>query len=278
MDTVNFKDLSPDEYKKETSDKWTDTPCGSNYTNKEFLSKEYFDEIEFHRYETHPWIREAIDSFDLKGKKVLEIGFGMGSDHLSLARRGAFMNGIDLTPSHVEITKARLNIFGEVSNLVNGDAELLPYKNESFDFVYSLGVIHHSPDTEKIISEIHRVLKPGGGCYIAVYHKNSLFFWWSVFLVNYLIKRAWLKRTLKQQISLIEYPGTNENLVIKLYKRKEFADLFYRYKRVNSCVKHLIPIDIAYFSKYFKEPQKPTPLLTKIASKLGWYVIVEAKK
>ena len=278
LDTKDFIALSPEEYKKQTEEKWTDSPCGSNYSAEEYLTKEYFEEIEEHRYSSHPWINEAIDSFNLKGKDVLEIGFGMGTDHLNMARRGGNMNGIDLTRRHLDITKTRLELYGLKSNLINGDAENLPYNDNTFDFIYSLGVIHHSPDTEKIISEINRVLKPGGKCYVAVYHKNSVFFWWSVFIVNYLIRGGWKKRTLKQQISLVEYPGTNENLVIKLYKKNEFDKLFDKFYKKESHIKHLIPTDLEYISGIFSHKNKPTKFLTLMGNKFGWYVVVEATK
>lgn len=278
LNTTKFNERSPDAYKRETIDHWSATPCGSNYSDVAPRTKEYFEDIERHRYQTHPWIKKSIDSFDINGKKVLEIGFGMGTDHLNLARRGAVMYGIDLTPTNREISFERFKIYDMKSELITGDAENLPYTDNSFDFVYSFGVIHHSPDTQRIISEVHRVLKPGGKCWITVYHKNSIFFWWSVFLVNYLLKGGWRRRTLKQHLSLIEHPCNNENMVIRLYKRKEFASMFHLFRNVNSYIKHLLPCDIAYLARLYKNKSMPSPFLTKIGNKFGWYVIVEAVK
>jgi len=81
---------------------------------------------------------------------------------LSLARRGARTHGVDLTPGHVELTRERLRLNGFAPRLVNADAEALPFPDNRFDFVYSFGVVHHSPDTARAVSEIFRVLKPGG--------------------------------------------------------------------------------------------------------------------
>ena len=189
LDTKTFNQLSDEEYKRQTQEHWSGDPCGSNTSEKQELRKGYFDEVEVYRYRTHPWILDNINRFDIKGKETLEIGYGMGTDHLSLARRGATMHGIDLTQRHYGITSKRFELYGESSKLLTGDAENLPYEDNFFDFVYSFGVIHHTPNTEKAISEIHRVLKPGGKCWVTVYHKNSIFFWWSVLLWKHIIKQ-----------------------------------------------------------------------------------------
>lgn len=278
VDTVNFKQLSDEDYKRETVSNWSESPCGSNYSEREYLTKEYFDEIEKHRYFTHPWILDTINSLDLQGKKVLEIGCGMGTDHLAMARKGGIMHTVDLTPRNLEITRERFKQYGYRTQLALGDAEFLPYPTNSMDFVYSFGVIHHSPDTDKIISEIHRVLKPGGKCYVTVYHKHSLFFWWSVFFGNFLWKKGWKKRTLQQQISLIEYPNNHENMVIRLYRKNEFKGKFDQFKNTTSSINHLIPADIFCFSRFFKNPFKPSPFLNRLAHKLGWYITVKAMK
>jgi len=278
INTTRFGLLSSKEYKKETKSHWSKSPCGSNYSDAEFGTKEYFDQVEMHRYSTHPWIKKAVDSFDIKGQNILEIGFGMGTDHLNLARRGGIMHGVDLTPRNLEITSKRFELYGLKTKLSVGDAERLPYNSNTMDFIYSFGVVHHSPDTKAIISEIQRVLKPGGKCWVSVYHKNSIFFWWSVLVVKYLMKGGHTKRELNQQLSLVEYPGTNENMVIRLYKRKEFELLFHQFAQTHSYVRHLLPCDIAYFSCFFKNRCQPSSFCNMLGKRVGWYVVVEALK
>ena len=278
LDTINFHNLSNKEFKRETIKNWTSAPCGSSYSDKKYLTKEYFEEIEKHRYATHPWILEAIHSFSIDQKKVLEIGFGMGTDHLSMARRGATLFGVDLTPRNIEVTKARFDLYGHKSRIMLGDAESLPLPDGEMDFVYSFGVAHHSPNTEKFIQEIFRVLRPGGKCYVTVYHKHSAFFWWNVYLVNYIFKRGWQKRTLRQQLSLIEHPNDNENLVIRLYEKKQFTKIFDQFRSVKSFIKHCLPADFVHLDRFYENPTLPTPFFSKIGNKIGWYVVVEATK
>ncbi|UJB69469.1 class I SAM-dependent methyltransferase [Acaryochloris sp. 'Moss Beach'] len=278
VDTVSFEAHSSEHYKHETQGHWSEDPCGSNYSDKDVFSKSYFNEIERHRYSTHPWLKKDIDSLDLESKKVLEIGYGMGTDHLSMARKGGVMYGIDLTPKNYEATSLRLEINNLESKLLTGDAEILPYEDGEFDFVYSFGVIHHSPNTSTIISEIFRVLKPGGKCYITVYHKNSVFFWWTTYFYKFLICRGYETRSLQEQLSLIEYPNDNENIVVKLYSRKEFESLFADFSSTFSYVRHLLPIDIAFLSGFWRNPTLPKKILNFLGNWFGWYVVVQAEK
>lgn len=273
IDTRKYKELSSEEYKRQTRIYWTNTPCGSNYSEETTLSRNYFDEIENHRYKNHPWIIEALSTFNIKGKKVLEIGYGIGTDHLQMAKHGGLMHGLDLTPISYEITKKRFEIYGLHSELRIGDGEYLPYPENYFDFVYSFGVIHHTPDTQIIINEIYRVLKSGGKCWITVYNKNSIFFWWTVYLYDWILKRGYKKETLKARISRIEYPNDNPYLVIRLYKKKEFEGMFRLFRVIESDIDHLIKEDIALFGKYI-----PIFLLKLLRKKFGWYIIVEGLK
>jgi len=273
MKTKDFVRLSDEEYKEQTRVHWGNVPCGSNYSDEMFMTKDFFEEIESHRYKSHPWILEAIRGFDIRGKKVLEIGYGMGTDHLQMARRGGSMYGLDLTPMSYEVTKKRFEIYGFHSELTVGDAENLPYPDDYFDFVYSFGVIHHTPNTQKVIDEIHRVLKPEGKVWIAVYHRNSIFFWWTVYLYGWVLKGGYTKETLEARISRIEYPNDNPNLVIKLYKKKEFEGMFPFFKVIKSDIDHLLKEDIALFGKYI-----PKILLNILRKTFGWYIIVEGFK
>jgi ubiquinone/menaquinone biosynthesis C-methylase UbiE len=108
------------------------------------------------------------------GKRVLEIGVGLGADHQLLAEAGAVLDGIDLTQRAVDHTGERFRQLGLTSNLQRADAENLPFADRSFDMVCSWGVIHHTPDTKRAAREIIRVLKPGGTFKVMIYNKHSI--------------------------------------------------------------------------------------------------------
>jgi len=105
---------------------------------------------------------------------MLEIGVGAGTDHLQWARAGLDCHGVDLTEEAIETTRRRLEIYGLDSDLKRIDAETLPFDDGTFDLIYSWGVIHHSENPQKIIAEIHRVLKKGGSFVGMMYGRYSL--------------------------------------------------------------------------------------------------------
>jgi 2-polyprenyl-3-methyl-5-hydroxy-6-metoxy-1,4-benzoquinol methylase len=110
----------------------------------------------------------------LRGKRVLEIGCGMGLHTELLAREGANVTSIDLTTTAVEATNRRLALKGLAAKVFQADAEKLPFEDASFDFVWSWGVIHHSARTARIVRHIARVLTPEGSCRVMVYNREGM--------------------------------------------------------------------------------------------------------
>src|SRR5690606_19372236 len=103
----------------------------------------------------------------------LEVGCGIGIDSIQFARAGNDLTLLDLTIESVSIARSRLESEGFTASYVSGDSENLPFADNQFDVVYSYGVIHHSPDTARSVSEIFRVLKPGGQAVVMLYNYFS---------------------------------------------------------------------------------------------------------
>jgi SAM-dependent methyltransferase len=121
--------------------------------------------------------------FDYKrypGAHILEVGCGMGCMAMNWAQHGACMTAVDLNPVAVEQTRQRFKLYELPGNIAHADGEYLPFPDDSFDYVYSWGVLHHSPNTARSISELHRVLKPGGAVGVMLYHRNSLLYRYQV--------------------------------------------------------------------------------------------------
>lgn len=152
---------------------WNQNPCGTQFTDLELGSKEFFAEVERFRYASQPFMREQMEFDAFRGKKLLEIGCGLGTDLLQFARGGALVTGVDLTPKSIELVLKRFAMEGLPVDARVADAERLPFADETFDVVYSFGVLHHTPDTSKAVSEVHRVLKPGGRIIVMLYHTRS---------------------------------------------------------------------------------------------------------
>jgi ubiquinone/menaquinone biosynthesis C-methylase UbiE len=160
--------------KEAVHDFWNDKACGEIYA----IGTDEVEALQLHankRYELEPYIYSFARFDEGQGKDVLEIGVGMGTDHLEWAKsKPSSLAGIDLTPRAIAYTRARLQAAGYHSNLQVGDAESLGFSDQTFDLVYSWGVLHHTPNTAKAIDEVYRVLRPGGIARIMIYHKYSV--------------------------------------------------------------------------------------------------------
>lgn len=159
--------------KQQVHDFWNEASCGEKIY-LEGSDREAYESQARTRYALEPYI-PAFAGFDrATGKRVLEIGVGLGADHQRFAEAGADLFGIDLTERAVEHTRRRLAVFALSSRVAVGDAEHLEFPDEYFDMVYSWGVLHHSPDTRMAISEVWRVLKRGGEARVMIYNRWSL--------------------------------------------------------------------------------------------------------
>jgi ubiquinone/menaquinone biosynthesis C-methylase UbiE len=152
---------------------WSRTPCGSWDATAEEGSPAYYEQIEARRYELEPFIHAYADFASTYGQQVLEIGVGLGTDHVQFARAGARLHGVDLTERGIELVRNRLEQEELSSELQVADAEQLPFADERFDVVYSWGVLHHTPDTPRAIREAIRVLRPGGRICVMLYARHA---------------------------------------------------------------------------------------------------------
>jgi SAM-dependent methyltransferase len=159
---------------QQVRDFWETAPCGEVYARGE-SPRERLEAQARARYALEPYIRGFARFEEARERDVLEIGVGMGADHLEWAHASPrSLSGIDLTGQAIVFTRERLGLYGLSSRLLVADAEHLPFRDSSFDLVYSWGVIHHSPDTPAAVREIARVLRPGGRARVMIYHGRSL--------------------------------------------------------------------------------------------------------
>ncbi len=134
---------------------------------------EFFDELEAYRYQKLSYLPKVVPFSSYKGKKVLEIGCGVGIDSLQFARAGAELTAVDLTPNAILFAKRNIELHGLHATFINANAESLDLPDDHFDAVYSHGVLHHTPRPQKAVDEVYRVLKPGGEAVIMLYKKYS---------------------------------------------------------------------------------------------------------
>jgi ubiquinone/menaquinone biosynthesis C-methylase UbiE len=169
----DIKSMVSEPLKTQVHDFWEANPCGAKFAQIEIGSAEFFAQVEQHRYKTEWHIPEVINFERWRGRDVLEVGCGLGTEAVRFARAGARYTGVDLTERSIQLVSRRFEQEGLCAALRVADAEALPFDDESFDAVYSHGVLHHTPDTQKAIDEVYRVLRPGGTAMVMLYHKHS---------------------------------------------------------------------------------------------------------
>jgi len=163
--------------KEEVRRFWNRASCDTEVANSPKFSHEYFEEIESFRYVDQAFIHSFAQFTRYRGKKVLEVGFGAGTDFVQWLRAGSLASGVDLTQEALDNLLHRIKVYGLPSpeKIQIADAEHLPFESNSFDLGYSFGVLMLAPDTEKAIKELVRVVVPNGEIKIMLYNRHSVY-------------------------------------------------------------------------------------------------------
>jgi 2-polyprenyl-3-methyl-5-hydroxy-6-metoxy-1,4-benzoquinol methylase len=156
---------------------WNDRPCNIRHSTAPVGTREYFDQVEARKYFVEPHIPGFAEFEKWRGKKVLEIGCGIGTDTINFARAGAHVTTVDLSDKSMELARKRAAVFGveESIDFRPGNAEQLStfVPPQKFDLIYSFGVIHHTPHPEAVMEELRKYARPGTTLKIMVYHRRS---------------------------------------------------------------------------------------------------------
>jgi len=161
---------------------WDDRPCNIHHSNKPLATREYFDEVEAKKFRAEPHIPDFCEFERWRGKRVLEIGCGIGTMATNFARHGADYTGVELSANSLDLSRKRFEIYGLQGKFFQGNAENLTdvLEPDSYDLVFSWGVIHHSPDPRAIIRNIDHYVSTGSTVKIMVYATNS----WKNFMIQ----------------------------------------------------------------------------------------------
>jgi ubiquinone/menaquinone biosynthesis C-methylase UbiE len=246
---------------------WDARPCNIRHSNKPLGSKEYFDEVEIRKYFVEPHIPKFADFATWKGKSVLEIGCGIGTDAVNFARAGAIYTGIELSEESLKIARNRFNLFDLEGNLLLGNAENLDSLNlkSNFDLIYSFGVLHHTPNISKALSGIKRMASKNSIIKIMVYAKNS----WKQVMIN---------------AGLDQPEGQPGCPIANSYSKEEISQLLFAngIQPVTLEQDHIFPYVIESYKnyQYTKQPWfecMPNEVFKVLEKDFGWHLLITAK-
>ena len=164
---------------------WNRRPCNIRHSPREVGSREYFEDVEERKYTVEPHIKRLAEFERWKGKKVLEIGCGIGTDTISFARAGARVTAVDLSEASLDVARRRAEVFGLADRIrfYQSDAENLSQTVpvERYDLIYSFGVIHHTPHPNRVLDQLRKYAGPTTILKVMVYHHWSWKVLWILF-------------------------------------------------------------------------------------------------
>jgi 2-polyprenyl-3-methyl-5-hydroxy-6-metoxy-1,4-benzoquinol methylase len=259
---------------------WNARPCNIRHSQAEVGTEEYFNQVEARKYFVEPHIPGFAEFEKWRGKRVLEIGCGIGTDTINFARAGANVTAVDLSVESLKLAKKRAEVFGLSDRIdfheVNAErlSETIPAAR--YDLVYSFGVIHHSPKPENIISEIrNNFVDSGSTLKLMVYNRHSWKVWWMLLQEK---MRFWdldaiiAKHSEAQTGCPITYSYSRHSARTLIGDGFYIDDVF---------VDHIFPYQIPKYVKYEYEKEwyfnmLPTFMFRALERRLGWHLCVTA--
>ena len=264
------------------SDYWNARPCNIRHSRQPVGSREYFDEVEARKYFVEPHIPGFADFAQWKGKKVLEIGCGIGTDTISFARHGAQVTAVDLTENSLQVARQRAKVFGldHQIRFVQANAERLSdsLPLETFDLIYSFGVIHHTPHPEKVLEQLRKYAGPNTMLKVMVYYRWSWKVLWIV--TTYGKCQFWKLNRLVADYSEAETGCPVTYSYSRSGGRKWLEDHGFRVTDV--AVDHIFPYVIPEYVEYRYKVVwyfrwMPKPLFHALERLFGWHLCLTAQ-
>jgi ubiquinone/menaquinone biosynthesis C-methylase UbiE len=252
---------------KEVQDFWNARPCNLRHSNALVGTKQYFDEVEERKYFVEPHIPAFADFTSWAGKRVLEIGCGMGTDATNFARNGAIYTGVELSSESLKLAKQRFDVFGLSGRFIEGNAEEIDQllQGEKFDLIYSFGVLHHTPSLENALKGIRSLMHSNSVFKMMVYAENS----W---------KSAMITAGLDQPEAQYGCPIANTYTIGAITLALNALD----FTVTSVSQDHIFPYVVEEYKKYqyVREPWfqvMPPEVFHALEKTLGWHLLVESK-
>jgi SAM-dependent methyltransferase len=257
---------------------WDSRPCNIRHSARPFGTREYFDEVEARKYFVEPHIPAFAQFSRWKGKKVLEIGCGIGTDSTNFARAGADLTAVELSEQSLEVCRKRFEVYGLKARFYKANSERLSsfVPVEPYDLIYSFGVIHHTPHPEKVLEEIKKYCRPETEIRLMLYAKWS----WKVF---WIIFKCGKGAIWKADELVAKYSEAQTGCPISYYYSfKEIRDLLRDYEILELRKDHIFPYLVKKYVNYqYKKVWyfrwMPRPLFRWLERRFGWHTLVRAR-
>ena len=261
---------------------WNARPCNIRHSAKPVGTKEYFDEVKARKYFVEAHIPGFAEFDRWKGKRVLEIGCGIGTDTINFARHGALVTAVDLTKKSLEVARQRARVFGLEDRIrfIQANAEDLSsyVPVEAYDLVYSFGVIHHTPHPERVIEQIRKYVKPDTSIRIMVYNRRS----WKVLWIAFVYGKG---QFWKLDRLIAEYSEAQTGCPVTYsYSRRGGEKLLHDqgFQVTRAFVDHIFPYRIPEYVQYrYKKVWyfrwMPRFLFRRLERLFGWHLCLIAR-
>lgn len=246
---------------------WDARPCNIRHSNKAVGTAEYFQEVEARKYFVEPHIPPFAEFPRWTGKRVLEVGCGIGTDTISFARAGARVTAVEVSSKSLEVAQKRAQVLGLESQVrfVHADAELLTQvlRPEPYDLVYSFGVIHHTPNPSNAIASIRHYMHAGSEFRLMIYAKNS----WKAAMID-----AGLDQPEAQSGCPVAYT----------YTPQEASELLEGFEVLAMHQDHIFPYVVEKYVRYEYELQPwfkamPISMFKALERRFGWHLLIRAQ-
>lgn len=263
---------------KEIKEFWNSRPCNVQHSKKTFLSKEYFDEVEEKKYFVEPHILPFAQFDEWKGKHVLELGCGIGTDSINFARAGAILTIVEISEKSLDICKERFNVFNLSATFIHGNIENLDIllENQKFDLIYSFGVIHHTTFPERVIKCLPQFMHSDSELRIMLYSKISFKLFWLMMEEG--------KSNIQGINELVRHNAEAQSgcPIAYTYTFKEIYKLLHPFKIQKIWKDHIFQYDIEPYknniyikNKYWQNVDEN--VIQQFCEELGWHTLVIAK-
>jgi 2-polyprenyl-3-methyl-5-hydroxy-6-metoxy-1,4-benzoquinol methylase len=246
---------------------WDARPCNVRHSDRPRGTRDYYDEVEIKKFTAEPHIPDFCEFERWKGKRVLEIGAGIGTMAINFARAGADYTGVELSTESLALTQQRFDVYGYHGRFYQGNAERLRdfVPVEPYDLVFTWGVIHHSPYPAEILRQAQAYMRTGTVLKVMVYAKNS----WK----NYMIEAGH------------DQPEAQYGCPIAYtYTQQELLDMIGPGFRIDSVDQdHIFPFQIEPYKQgqYLRQPwfeHMPQEIFRVLEQKLGWHLMITSEK